>query len=99
MHKSTAHPGEHAAIIDQGLWDKVHTILAENVRTLIGQHPSPDASTAEGLIFGPTGAAMSPTHTRKGSRLYRHYVSQDVLKRGPDACPVGGCWLPRSRRR
>jgi len=32
---------------------------------------------------------MSPTHTRKGSRLYRYYVSLDVLKRGPDACPVG----------
>ena len=31
---------------------------------------------------------MSPTHTRKGNRLYRYYVSQDVLKRGPDACPV-----------
>ena len=43
----------------------------------------------KGLIFGPTGAAMSPTHTRKGSRLYRYYVSQDVLKRGPEACPVG----------
>ncbi len=43
----------------------------------------------KGLIFGPTGAAMSPTHTRKGNRLYRYYVSQDVLKRGPEACPVG----------
>ena len=32
---------------------------------------------------------MSPTHTRKGNRLYRYYVSQDVLKLGPDACPVG----------
>jgi hypothetical protein len=32
---------------------------------------------------------MSPTHTRKGNRLYRYYVSQDVLKRGPEACPVG----------
>ena len=32
---------------------------------------------------------MSPTHTRKGTRLYRYYVSQDVLKRGPEACPVG----------
>ena len=42
----------------------------------------------KGIIFGPTGAAMSPTHTRKGNRLYRCYVSQDGLKRGPDACPV-----------
>ena len=43
----------------------------------------------KGLIFGPTGCAMSPTHTRKDGRLYRYYVSQSVLKRGPDACPVG----------
>jgi len=32
---------------------------------------------------------MSPTHTRKGGRLYRYYVSQSVLKRGPGACPIG----------
>ena len=37
-----------------------------------------------GLIFGPTGAAMSPTRTPQG-----YYVSQDVLKRGPEPCPVG----------
>jgi DNA invertase Pin-like site-specific DNA recombinase len=33
VHKGVAYPGEHAAIIDQGTWDKVHTILAENART------------------------------------------------------------------
>jgi site-specific DNA recombinase len=27
--------------------------------------------------------------TRKGHRLYRYYVSQDVLKCGPEACPLG----------
>ena len=32
---------------------------------------------------------MSPTHTRKGNRLYRYYVSQDVLQGGRDACPIG----------
>ncbi len=32
---------------------------------------------------------MSPTHTRKGGRLYRYYVSQAVLKQSRDACPVG----------
>ncbi len=32
---------------------------------------------------------MSPTHTRKGGRLYRYYVSQAVLKQGREACPVG----------
>ena len=33
VHKGTAYPGEHSAIIEQDLWDKVHAILAENART------------------------------------------------------------------
>jgi hypothetical protein len=89
VHKGTAHPGEHAAIIDQDLWDKVHAILAENVRTRSANTRAQTPALLRGLIFGPTGAAMSPTHTRKGPKLYQYYVSQDVLKRGPDACPVG----------
>ena len=89
VHKGTAYPGEHAAIIDQALWDKVHAILAENTRTRSANTRAQTPALLKGLIFGPTGAAMSPTHTRKGNRLYRYYVSQDVLKRGPEACPVG----------
>ena len=89
VHKGTAYPGEHEAIIDQDLWDKVHAILAENARTRSARTRAQTPALLKGLIFGPTGAAMSPTHTRKGNRLYRYYVSQDVLKRGPDACPVG----------
>ena len=89
VHKGTAYEGEHASIIPQDLWDKVHSILAENVRTRSANTRAQTPALLKGLLFGPTGAAMSPTHTRKGNRLYRYYVSQDVLKRGPDACPVG----------
>jgi hypothetical protein len=89
VHKGTAHLGEHAAIISQDLWDKVHAILTENVRTRSANTRAQTPALLKGLIFGPTGAAMSPTHTRKGNRQYRYYVSQDVLKRGPEACPVG----------
>jgi site-specific DNA recombinase len=89
VHKGTAYPGEHKAIIDQALWDKVHAILGENARTRSARTRAQTPALLKGLIFGPSGAAMSPTHTRKGVRLYRYYVSQDVLKRGPNACPVG----------
>ncbi|WP_248304682.1 zinc ribbon domain-containing protein [Breoghania sp. L-A4] len=41
------------------------------------------------MLFGPDGAAFSPTHTRKGGKLYRYYVSQTVLKHGAGSCPVG----------
>jgi len=87
IHKGMAYPGEHAAIIDQHLWDKVHAILAENVRTRSANTRAQTPALLKGLIFGPTGAAMSPTHTRKGKRLYRYYVSQDVLQHGRDALP------------
>ncbi len=43
----------------------------------------------QGLIFGPTGHAMTPTHTRRRGRLYRYYVSTPVLKLNAEACPVG----------
>jgi hypothetical protein len=89
VHKGTAYPGEHAAIIPQDLWDKVHTILAENARTRSANTRAQTPALLKGLLFGPTGAAMSPTHTRKGNRLYRYYVSQNVLQHGRDACPIG----------
>jgi site-specific DNA recombinase len=89
VHRGTAYDGEHEAIIGQDLWEKVHAILAENARTRSARTRAQTPALLKGLLFGPTGAAMSPTHTRKGNRLYRYYVSQDVLKLGPEACPVG----------
>ena len=31
---------------------------------------------------------MTPAHTRKGGKLYRYYISTDVLKRDAEACPI-----------
>jgi len=31
---------------------------------------------------------MTPAHTRKGGKLYRYYVSTDVLRLGARACPI-----------
>jgi len=89
VHKGKSYPGEHAAIIDRTLWDKVHAILAESPRKRAAQSRAQTPALLKGLLFGPGGAAFSPTHTRKGDKLYRYYVSQAVLKRGRDACPVG----------
>jgi len=88
VHKGLNYPGEHRAIIDRALWDKVHSILGESPRKRASNTRAQTPSLLKGLIFGPTGSAMSPTHTRKGGRLYRYYVSQSVLKNGADTCPV-----------
>ncbi len=89
VHKGTAYRGEHDAIITQAMWDKVHSILRESPRKRAAKTRAQTPALLKGLIFGPTGCAMTPTHTRKGDKLYRYYVSQTVLKGGADACSVG----------
>jgi len=89
VHKGTAYAGEHKAIIDRALWDRVHGILRESPRKRAANTRAQTPALLKGLIFDPNGCAMSPTRTRKGGRLYRYYVSQSALQRGSNACPVG----------
>ena len=89
VHKGNSYPGEHAAIIDRDTWDKVHAILQESPRKRAARTRADTPALLKGLLFGPDGAAFSPTHTRKGGMLYRYYVSQTVLKHGAGTCPVG----------
>jgi DNA invertase Pin-like site-specific DNA recombinase len=88
VHKGTAYPGEHQAIIDRTLWDRVHAILRESPRKRAAHTRAQTPALLKGLIFGPTGRAMTPAHTRKGGKLYRYYVSTDVLKRDAEECTV-----------
>jgi DNA invertase Pin-like site-specific DNA recombinase len=96
VHKGESYPGEHKPIIERALWDKVHAILQTSPRKRASNTRAQTPALLKGLIFGPDGAAFSPTHTKKacpgpgsgGGRLYRYYVSQSVLKRGADACPI-----------
>jgi hypothetical protein len=88
VHKGTSYPGEHKATIDAKLWERVHAILQESPRKRGANTRAQTSALLKGLIFGPNGCAMSPTHTRKGGRLYRYYANQAVLKQGPTGCPV-----------
>ncbi len=89
VHKGESYPGEHEAIINRETWDRVHAILQESPRKRAARTRAETPALLKGLLFGPDGAAFSPTHTRKGERLYRYYVSQLVLKHGAGSCPVG----------
>lgn len=88
VHKGVAYPGEHAAIVERLLWDRVHDIIGESPRKRAIHTRAQTPALLKGLIFGPTGAAMTPTHTRRNGKLYRYYVSTDVLKRNPDSCTI-----------
>jgi len=88
VHKGTAYPGEHDAIITQEQWDAVHAILRVSARERSNLTRRQTPALLQGLLFGTDGRAMSPTHARgKRGQLYRYYVSQSVLKGGAAAGP------------
>ena len=89
IHKNKSYPGEHDAIIDRNIWDKVHQILKESPRKRANNSRAHTPALLKGLLYGPDGVAFSPSHTRKGRRLYKYYVSQTILKYGAGSCPVG----------
>ena len=91
VHKGKAYPGEHDAIIDEALWDQVHAILKESPRKRANNSRSRTPALLKGLIFSDTGAAMTPTSTKKGAKLYRYYVSMDVIRNretGEETAPM-----------
>ncbi len=87
VHKGVAYPGEHEAIIDREVWDKVHAILGEHARPRVAGPRTESPALLKGLLFGPSGI-MTPIATRKKGKLYRYYVSQTAIRNGYDACPV-----------
>ena len=84
VHKGAAYPGEHEPIIDRKLWDRVHSLLQESPRKRGNGARAQTPALLKGLLFGPTGLTMTPTHTRRGGRLYRYYICSGMLRHGTD---------------
>ncbi|WP_247997070.1 recombinase family protein [Brucella tritici] len=96
VHKGTSYPGEHEPIIERALWDKVRTILQASPRQRAANTRSQTPALLKGLIFTDAGTAMTPTATKKGSKLYRYYTSMDLIRNrltkdasGPLRLPAG----------
>ena len=88
MHKGVAYPGEHAAIIDQHTWDQVHAVMAEPAHRRSAATRAQVPALLKGLIFGPNGRPMSPSHTRRRGRIYRYYVTREAIAEGYETCAV-----------
>ncbi len=76
MHKGKAYRGEHEAIVEENLWDKVQARLQHNAcgssRRKKHQHPS----LLIGKVFDGEGRAMTPSHAQRKVRRYRYYVTR-----------------------
>jgi DNA invertase Pin-like site-specific DNA recombinase len=88
VHRGVAYPGEHSAIVDQRTWDKAHAVMAEPAHRRGAATRAQVPALLKGLIHGPNGRPMSPSHTRRRGRIYRYYVTREAIADGYDSCAL-----------
>lgn len=83
-HKGAVYDGQHDAVVDEQLWEQVQARLADKRN---GDNPvrSPKRSLLVGLVHDGEGRRMTPTHTSKGGKRYRYYVTHPNSLVGEDA--------------
>jgi site-specific DNA recombinase len=80
VHKGSAYPGEHSAIVDDELWRQVQVKLEANGVERTGARDRAKLDyLLVGLLFDAEGEAMSPTHAVKKGLRYRYYVSRRLI--------------------
>jgi site-specific DNA recombinase len=90
-HKDTSYPGQHAPIISRDVWERTAARLRQRKGRLGVRSTGSAPSLLTGKLFDEHGEGLTPTHTKKGQRRYRYYVSRGLFKtrwrRGGDSNP------------
>src|SRR5689334_16767879 len=94
VHKGQSHPGDHAPLIDQPLWDAVHSQLADNTAERSSGTRTRQPGLLAGLLFDPDGNPMTPTHAVKKGTRYRYYVSRQLITKDSARVPMGCAFQP-----
>ncbi len=80
--------GEHPAIVDQALYDRVQAQLAANNVSGGAVAKNRYGHLLRGLLHCTAcGTAMSPSVTRRKGRVHRYYVCGNAAKNGWKSCP------------
>jgi len=88
-YKGGIYPGEHAAILERKLWDRVHAMLAENHVSRGNHQRSAVPGFLKGVVrCGHCGSSMTMTYTKSHCKMYRYYRCVAVTKGTDDGCPL-----------
>ncbi|QMU61179.1 MAG: hypothetical protein GKR92_05475 [Gammaproteobacteria bacterium] len=79
-HKDQVFDGQHPAIVELKVWKQTQSILRINHHESINKTHALERSPLAGLLFDDRGHRMTPSHSKKGNKRYRYYVSQALLQ-------------------
>ncbi len=92
-HGERRYPGQHAAIVDRAIWDRVQQQLASNAHEHRSRVNASDPSLLAGVIVDAADRPLVATHAAKRGVCYRYYVSRD-LQHGTKASGASGLRIP-----
>ncbi len=78
-HKGKVFQGQHPAIIDPTRWDALQERLSGGAAKARRSKQHRDPSPLAGKIVDETGERLTPSHTKKGDKRYRYYISQKLV--------------------
>jgi site-specific DNA recombinase len=88
-YKTEVHEGEHAGIVDLGIWQRVQSLLQRNGRSGGAAVRNKFGAILKGILrCAACDCAMSPSHSTRGNKRYRYYVCTSAQKRDWSTCPA-----------
>ena len=79
VYRGEAYLGEHEAIVDPTLFERVQERLRDQA-VHRRSHRSQTQAVLTGLLYDDAGNRMTPSHASKRGMRYRYYVSQALLQ-------------------
>jgi site-specific DNA recombinase len=79
-HKRERHPGQHEAILDRNLWQKVQKRLRDRAARPTEPQTKVSPSPLAGRVFDETGEPLYVQAAVKDRRRYRYYVSRALVR-------------------
>ncbi len=79
-HKGSVFDGQHKAIIDDMLFDKVKNLMKENTSKRALSENLESGSLLKGLLYDCEGTIYSPSFTSKKNKRYYYYISQNLIQ-------------------
>jgi DNA invertase Pin-like site-specific DNA recombinase len=75
-HKDAVYDGEHLAIVDHGVFDRVQVMLTQQGPKRRSARSHRDIHLLHGLLRDEAGQALFSTHSTNHGKRYRYYVSR-----------------------
>lgn len=91
VHKGTAYPGEHEAVVSEDLWESVQRALAERSQGGTSRRKARWPSLLSSIMYDGEGRPMVPSHTTRTvtskdgatqKRRYRYYQTRSDCEGG-----------------